>query len=197
MRKRAAVTDDPGKLSGGLGDVNPQVLKMTVTQGTNDQTVIASYQLGPSFIQGGGGKAIVIEVLKFQWDMDISVSITATDNYQVFACVYSGNNSPAMTNLADIQASKHSGQVITYYERNVNDYTTVGVDITEAPAMYDMTDGAGHGVLIPPGALNLKISTKALQATGGVNVAFVWMFYRFKQVSLEEYFGIVQTFGGQ
>lgn len=65
-----------------------------------------------------------------------------------------------------------------------------GVDI------HDLTDGAGHGVLIATDSIWLtgfiNGAVPDIGTTAAVNV-YAEILYRFKKVSLQEYIGIVQS----
>lgn len=55
----------------------------------------------------------------------------------------------------------------------------------------DLTDGAGHGVLVATDAIYLQIFTTGVANTS--ETGRFRMLYRFKNVSLAEYIGIVQS----
>lgn len=83
--------------------------------------------------------------------------------------------------------------VVDYYSKVQNFYGTLptGVIEDENPQFHDLTDGAGHGILIATDALYLNITF-----TGAVTVNFqtyLKLFYRLKAVGVEEYIGIVQS----
>lgn len=69
----------------------------------------------------------------------------------------------------------------------------------ENPDFHDLTDGAGHGLLVATDNIWLTCYATAATADAGenavLNVATVNadLIYRFKEVSLQEYIGIVQS----
>lgn len=54
----------------------------------------------------------------------------------------------------------------------------------------DLTDGAGHGYLVATDSIFARLSSTL---TGLTNTADVRLLYRFKEVPLAEYIGIVQS----
>lgn len=60
----------------------------------------------------------------------------------------------------------------------------------ESPFVNDLTDGAGHGILIATDQLFLQIASNS--TTIANEVAFK-ILYRWKNVPLSEYIGIVQS----
>lgn len=66
---------------------------------------------------------------------------------------------------------------------------TYGTAYTD-PFTLDLTDGAGHGVLIATDQMFLGVNTVGFVAAGG---AVVKLLYRFKEIKLAEYIGIVQS----
>lgn len=60
------------------------------------------------------------------------------------------------------------------------------------PIEFDLTDGAGHGILVAVDKFYAQIHSTyvAWGGTGGIDFKFL---YRFKKVSLAEYVGIVQS----
>lgn len=67
------------------------------------------------------------------------------------------------------------------------------------PDWHDLTDGAGHGVLVATDNIWLSILATAATADAGENAVLnvassnCDLFYRFKEVTLQEYIGIVQS----
>jgi hypothetical protein len=67
----------------------------------------------------------------------------------------------------------------------------------EAIDIHDLTDGAGHGILVATDNIWLT-GQLIVAAPGGISViasgvVFCDIFYRFKKVTLQEYIGIVQS----
>lgn len=67
----------------------------------------------------------------------------------------------------------------------------------ESPNVHDLTDGAGHGVLIATDNIYLSMTLLSASIDGGSYTsngqARADLLYRFKDVTLTEYIGIVQS----
>ena len=65
------------------------------------------------------------------------------------------------------------------------------------PQTHDLTDDAGHGVLVASDKLWFFISNRySINNTGtgaGASTAIIRVLYRFKSVGLTEYIGLVQS----
>lgn len=77
---------------------------------------------------------------------------------------------------------------------HIHDFSTDN----EAVDIHDLTDGAGHGILIATDNIFLVVQgllTSYGAATTGAIQAFAQadLIYRFKEVALAEYIGIVQS----
>ena len=60
----------------------------------------------------------------------------------------------------------------------------------QEPYVDDLTDGAGHGYLVATDQIYLQISSSN---TGATNYCNGKLYYRWKNVNLQEYIGIVQS----
>ena len=76
--------------------------------------------------------------------------------------------------------------------RNTGAFTAGGTYALQDnnPVEIDMTDGMGHGVLVATDNLFLQASSANLDAAG---VGRIRILYRWKNVSIIEYVGIVQS----
>ena len=92
-----------------------------------------------------------------------------------------------------------SGSVIDHYAKAYSFATTtplVGWNIgfvDENPVIRDITDGAGHGVLVATDSIYITGYVPASWYLNGTNTVFAKLLYRWKDVSLAEYIGIVQS----
>ena len=150
-----------------------------------------SLTLGTPIVRVGAGpanKSVIMEVLKVYVEMPaIDLDNAAATDRQMqftFSTVDLG------TGLATFDNSRVFAQV-SFDLRNA--FTAAGTGTLNArnnPFVYDMTDGAGHGVLIATDNIFVQGNT-----TNQVS-ASIFRFkilYRFKEVSLVEYIGIVQS----
>lgn len=176
-------------LTGGTGDVNPQLLTLTaLTLTATDTFTIQQQSIPITRIPARGGKAVVMEVLKVYFDMPAP----------------SGGNFTAtgQTILAYVQLSTSRVGLIDSTDPNVfafSDTDTRGAFTAggsyaytqnNSPVVIDLTDGAGHGLLVATDSLFFSANT----VNYSVAATFVCkILYRFKEVKLEEYIGIVQS----
>ena len=188
MAKRASNTSS---LTGGTGDVNPQFLSGKVTlSAANTATEVT---LGTPIVRVGpqsNGQAIIMEILKIFCDMppiDVdAAAATARQRVISFSTVSSGGT-PAVTTLDNPR------NLITIAQDLRNAFTAAGTGILALgndPMVADLTDGAGHGVLVATDNLFIAASTSG---QAGASTFSFKILYRFKKVSLVEYIGIVQS----
>lgn len=84
-------------------------------------------------------------------------------------------------------------RIFAWLERSVRNAFSAGGSVAQdvvMPYCYDCTDGAGHGVLVATDNIYITMNTNGWQ--GAANADFK-ILYRFKEVSLVEYIGIVQS----
>lgn len=163
-------------LTGGTGDVNPQFFNFTVVQSGADTTTEGSFQLPIDPVNTGGARtATVIEVLKLYWETP-NIS-DADSSLSAFFATRSGvttSNNPA---------------TIGAFRQQIN-LTTSGELMQIYPVIQDLTDGAGHGVLV---AVQTVFCNVVSVTTGNTNTIRGRMLYRYKKVGIMEYVGIVQS----
>lgn len=85
------------------------------------------------------------------------------------------------------------GSVVSEYTYQViGAFTAAGTYArnTAQPFVQDLTDGAGHGVLIATDSINIQMNSSGTSLT---NVCRIKLLYRWKDVAIEEYVGIVQS----
>lgn len=180
---------NPGTLTGGTGDVNPQLYS-----GRIDQTVINNYNTS-GFISpvakgifAQKGRATVIEILKIWVDftpMELQVAALEKNMAQILF-ISTSDHGTTGTSLGD-------ADTLCMFEREVTGaFTAAGTYRIDLPAIMcqDLTDGAGHGILVASDYFYVQIGTRGFVAT---TTAFFKILYRFKNVPLVEYIGIVQS----
>lgn len=167
-----------GSLTGGTGDTNPQFLTFTATQSGADATTSTQINL-PIQRLPISGKAQVMEVLKVWWTM--AGNPVETDNF-VLAILSTKNFSTTATTWGE-------PTVFSMYSRDMR-ITTSGSFETIEPFVQDFTDGAGHGIIIATDSIYCQVQSSATSAT---NIVRGKIEYRFKNVNLQEYIGVVQS----
>lgn len=176
------------QLTGGSGDVNPQFLHMTITQSGADTTTSAQINL-PVTRLPQSNVVTIIELLKIYVDMPVVVGEAAGLASNSLAVNFSTTNGGATANAFS------DPDVLAAYEVQKRTAFTAAqgfaaVESGGPQTPIDLTDGAGHGVLVATD--NAFIQCVSV-ATGVANTVNAKWLYRFKTVSLVEYVGIVQS----
>jgi len=164
-------------LTGGTKDFNPQVFKVTVTQSAAD-TFTSSTNPLPVQRLPNGRSAQVMEILKVAWFLT-SAPAEVDNSITGFLTTKAYSSAPPTTD----------GPVIDHIRRNLL-LTTSGEVFAEWPIVHDLTDGAGHGILIGTDNLYLHCGSST---TSLANTLVAWIYFRWKNVSLPEYIGMVQS----
>ena len=183
MKRRAT-----SSLTGGTRDVNPQFISGCCTQAAADTTLTKTFPL-PKNIHATSGRATVIEVLKvicLLTNPQPIANVAETPQY-VYANFSTANH-------AATEAGMHAADVFaTFYRFQQGAWTAAGSYGFAEPEMVqtrDITDGAGHGILVATDNFYVQVGATG---TGVANSAYFKLLYRFKTVPLVEYIGIVQS----
>lgn len=139
-----------------------------------------------SRIGGVRDRATVIEVMGFYLDNDFnSASATAATVHSFISTSALPIGSPTVS-FAQMKANP---TIVAYLQRNIP--ASSNGPVIE-PNFFPLNDGAGHGVLIATD--NIYLSYVVAGALASTPVAFIArMLYRFKEVGIAEYVGIVQS----
>lgn len=163
------------ELTGGTGDTNPQLLTTTITQPAADTAITTEIPIPIARFQQKKGKAIVFEVLGIAYYLTDFAAIAAQANVRC---------SLATADVTGVDAP----QVFDQFRVDGIFATAVGFQYYPLTQYVDLSDGAGHGFLV---ATDNIFATLQSTATGLANVITVKVKYRFKEVGLTEYLGIV------
>lgn len=193
MSKRARSEN----LTGGSKDVNPQWFGMQVSQSAIDATTTQSFPLPVQRLQNRDKKSLVMEILQIQWDLPFYLPGTGSTLVLLGMLTTKDPNfsTAAIPNTA-FNKTRAEGWCVDYLARGIaTGNTTVSNAQFDEPVMHDLTDGAGHGILVATDALFLTVSSEigASGATGAQSNILCKLLYRWKEVALEEYIGIVQS----
>lgn len=170
------------QLTGGTGDVNPQFMSAHVAQTVANTFVQTSIAIPLDRFKANGGKVGAIEILKVFFFMNEVTPATVANNQYYQAWITTTPFTTAPTNY-----DPHV--VATWTE--TQQFVTSGGTAISSPDIVDVTDGAGHGVIIAVDTIYFSFFT---QSTGGMNgTCSVRIMYRFKNIGLPEYIGIVQS----
>lgn len=175
-----------GSLTGGTGDVNPQTLSFTVTQSAADTTTTASQAI-PIQRLPSGGRSQVMEVLKVWFSHTAFPAIaSATEAVDTMSCFLSTKSfGTTATTFAEPTV------FASFFRAMRGAFTAAGTygSYQDNMHMVDLTDGAGHGYLV---ATDFIFAQMQSAGTGAANNTVVKLLYRWKNVGLAEYIGIVQ-----
>ncbi len=177
---------------GGTGDVNPQWFNLT----GNATGLATAYNENGNVLPRErlpyGNKSQVMEILKVQFtrpgNQTIALTAATFSSLRMYLTTSSfGTTEPVITQLG--------GKVIAFNRWEVANTAAapaVNIAITSINDIIDITDDAGNGLLVATdsifvGAIEVGL-TVAANASYGCRVL-----YRWKNVGLSEYIGIVQS----
>jgi len=173
------------QLTGGSGDVNPQYFIFTVTQTGADANTKQAQQLPIPRLPTREGKNLVMEVLEVEYFLGTPTT-PAAGNTATFVAAVSTNPNLLATGLQIAQDPRTQ----SFWANAVSTITAEGVIDQEVQHEDDLTDRAGHGVLIATDQLYFQVASTN---TAQPNTVVFRLLYRMKEVSLVEYIGIVQS----
>jgi len=165
------------ELTGGTGDVNPQLLNVSIRQSANDITTQIEQPIPFPRTSSRKGRSIVMEVLWAEFTIDDVGSGAAT---QITATL---STSTAAITITD-------PRTFAFYDRDLLFGTAIGFQSINRNKRFKLNDGAGHGFLVATDSVFLTILSTG---TARQNLVNLKLFYRLKEVSLEEYLGIVSS----
>lgn len=176
------------RLSGGVGDVNPQQqtfpeLSMT----SNDTNISESFPNPVIRYPVQRGKAMVLEILKVMFFLNNFETVASENVYYNWA----------LSTSSSVFDSGGTGigfavdpKVFAQYSIQAQEGSAATTGFFKPLKWIDLTDGAGHGVLVATDSMFFAISS----ANTGLKMnAACKILYRFKEVPLEAYIGIVQS----
>lgn len=187
-RYRYARSGLSDRLTGGTKDVNPQYFNGSVALTTTDTAREVEFQL-PVTRLPATNRVTITEILKIWVDFGIpQEDAGATEDWHsitvTFTTATQGNNLASFSDGNTIAKLKWS------MVRAFTAAQGIAAD-SESVKSVDLTDGAGHGLLVATDKLYCQVSS-ALQTPDLAEVKFKIM-YRFKTVGMREYVGIVQS----
>lgn len=181
-RKRAG-------LGGGTGDINPQWFNM------NTNTLASTYSdtATPMPVQrlNNRGNSMVMELLKVEFGIGGTQTIVPT---AAVAASLRWYLTTTTFGTAEPTVQQVTGKVVARARIDVLAAAgSAGQGAIDTLKLIDLTDGAGHGLLIATDNVFLgTIQTGATNpSTAGTGTCRI--LYRWKNVGLAEYIGIVQS----
>ena len=162
-------------------DVYPQYMSFSVTETTDNTYRNVRIQL-PVARRPGAKKITVIELLNVQVD-NRAQSLTGAQNF--FAALTFRDAGIVLPPLSDPN--------VFFWTEIARAETTSGATMEEWPRKYRYDTGGGRGFLIATDSIFAGVRSN----TGGVSTADYKLLYRFVEIGLEEYIGIVQQQSSQ
>jgi len=179
-----------GSVTGGTGDIKPQMLSLTTGQaGAADDYVIAAVALPVPRFGGSKNKATIFEILWVDWYLsleDVNDVISQKWAWLSTAATRADAETSTLSSLIDdINDPRSFAPVFTQRSQ-----TTSGILSYTFPIRVDLTDSNGNGFLVATD--KIVIAAGAVANTAGVS-ASAKVCYRMVDVGVEEYVGIVQS----
>lgn len=178
------------RLTGGTGDVKPQILTLTTgNQGGLEDYALSSTALPVPRFGSSRGKATIVELLKVYFY--IGLTDIADQDHTTWAFLTTstnrtnGDTSSLATLVVDIQDPRNFAIAISSAQIN-----TTGASNKDSPQVIDLTDNAGNGVLVATDSITLVHGTVGNTT---VTSAEAKLLYRLVNVGVQEYVGIVQS----
>lgn len=175
------------RLTGGTRDVNPQLFNGIYEQDTADTTVTKTINLPVNPVSQAGRASTVIEILKVIWHIKPLPFISD-------AAQQADTHWGALTTRDHGATALEGGEsdIISFCEfAQKGAFTALGTYAMFEICQWenDLTDGAGHGVIVATPQLYVQVGS-TLQNDHGVDIG-LQILYRFKNVGLTEYIGVV------
>jgi len=183
-------------LTGGTGDVKPQYMTLSGNaSAAGDDFTVTTFAL--PILRPGVRKedlATVIEILRVDW----YYGFPEEGDFAVFLGCYLTTNPVRSTgdtaSLAAFQDDMVDGSTLAAQAHSVSKDVTTAVGETvfwrDWPKTIDTTDGMGNGILVATN--DISIVAMAL-GDGNTNRCIAKVLYRFVNVTVMEYVGIVQA----
>lgn len=195
--KRTRTTRD--RLTGGTNDVNPQLIHSPPLA---VPTAVAPLVVGMAELvinlpinrlNNRSGHSTIVEILKVFFDLPAPAGVVPQDGYtsQLMKAILSTRSllGQSQVNVADPSIICSRGYNIRWAQGT--ELGSAAIAFTD-PIDVDLTDGAGHGLLVAVDKLYFTGETVNQSTQGIGQIMNCKIMYRFKEVTLEEYIGIVQ-----
>jgi len=184
--------DSMQMLTGGTGDVNPQFMNIRIVQTATNSLATNNVVIPIARTKQFGAKTTVMEILKvficFNEFPGMAGVNPAVQSHHTYGALLIGDQQA-------LRSFEHWSIIACKYVRVVK-MEIAGADSPwvieqQMPWCWDLTDGQGHGILVATDSLTAQIHTTNY-LPGGLNGVEIKILYRFKNVALTEYLGIVQ-----
>lgn len=174
-------------LTGGTGDINPQLWSGIAKMSVVNQPATSGFITPISRLPKSGNRVTVMEILKIYVWMAPTNIVAAGETYQNIHINFGTKDRGIAASTAD------EPSIFAYLRKNYLGAFTAGGSYGKSDSMplcVDLTDGIGHGILLATDYLYVQADTHNYGAIQSIPFKIL---YRFKNVSLTEYIGIVQS----
>lgn len=180
------------ELTGGSRDVNPQtMLLQSANMTAADTTFVSSTGLPIPRLPISKGRSLVMEIIAVDLFLLDTGFVAGTTTITSLAVTTNPNtNDLSIVNNVGLGFFGDPRTLIQWTRTNQSVGSQDSSGIYDNIKHFDMTDEAGHGILVATDNLFLAISSSGTASTGNGAAKIT---YRFKDVALEEYIGIVQS----
>lgn len=174
-------------------DIYPQYFTVKLQQTSNDSTEILTINLPLPRIPTSG-KATILEILWIEYCMPVWKFNNATASTQYYTIGVSTQNT-AISPTTNPQDFITKGTTIDYWIAGINTATATAAfnpfyDPMNGKFKSDLQSNDGKGFLIANDSIYLSFATSN---TGGASYITARFYYRFVDVSIQEYVGLVQS----
>lgn len=177
-------------ITGGTGDVNPQTLLLAVTQSAPDTVATFGLPLPIPRYPNQNGRSIVMELLSIEFNR-VVLNAPAPGSINWYQNLTTNPAAPTgATFVATVGSQLNDPRVISDWNTQLDTGAALSSIVINNDYIQDLTDEAGHGILVATDNIYMNLITVA---TGVANSGYCRITYRFKEVSLQEYIGIVQS----
>ena len=180
-------------------DINPQWYHVRVSQAANDVGINQVFSLPQARLAGKTETVLVFEVLKVVYTFETihgwTPNFGVSPSMFCEAVLSTRNVLPLGAGLAAADGGVISSNRVSTFGllQNAGAGNTVATRSIFSATEFDLTDGAGNGVLVGTDNLNLAIMSFNTNAANFVKCDIL---YRFRPANLIEYVGIVQSQSG-
>ena len=181
---------DGGSITGGTGDVKPQILTMNTGKAAAiDDYVVNQVALPVPRFGTEKTKATIMELLSIDWYLSIRDTIDTNATTWGFLSTnttrVTGDTSTLITAAEDVEHPLTLGMTM-----EITAFSTSGQLEAQYPIHYEFTDMNGNGVLIATDRIFIACGAVG---NGAATHATAKLKYRLVNVGITEYVGIVQS----
>jgi len=192
-RRTDARKSSGGSVTGGTGDIKPQLLTVTTgVAGAINDYVFASIALPVPRFGGSKNKATIFEFLWVDWYLgleDVGDLTVGGAEYWAWLSTAPTRAAGETSDIASLVDDLTDPRAFALALRN-RTLVTSGSEVKLFPMRIDLTDSNGNGYLV---ATDRLLVTHGAVSNATATSATAKIAYRLVDVGIEEYVGIVQS----